>query len=130
MAAILWALELANFKKFPCIIVERDSKICCDALISGDSDVTWNVSNILFNTLECRKSFSSCTFVWIRREANERAHALAKFASQSRTYFSCDMSSLPKPVLVSWRRDVLCSVVQFLNEVAILFTKKRYLKYR
>jgi hypothetical protein len=31
---------------------------------------------------------------------------------------------------VSWTRDVLRSAVRFLNEVAILFTKKRYLKYR
>uniref|UniRef100_A0A2N9FSI3 RNase H type-1 domain-containing protein n=1 Tax=Fagus sylvatica TaxID=28930 RepID=A0A2N9FSI3_FAGSY len=84
-AAILWALELANYEKFPCIIVEGDSKICCDALNNMDSELAW-------------------------REANEVARAMAKFASQSRTCFNCNMSSLPKPVWVSWRHDVLCSV--------------------
>uniref|UniRef100_A0A2N9GKM5 RNase H type-1 domain-containing protein n=1 Tax=Fagus sylvatica TaxID=28930 RepID=A0A2N9GKM5_FAGSY len=72
-AAILWALELTNSEKFPCIIVEGDSKICCDALNNKDSEAAW-------------------------REANEVAHAMAKFASQSKTYFNCNMSSLPKPV--------------------------------
>ncbi len=109
-AAILWALELANYEKFPCIIVEGDSKICCDALNNMDSELAWCVYSVLFNILECRKSFSSCSFVWIRREANEVARAMAKFASQSRTCFNCNMSSLPKPVWVSWRHDVLCSV--------------------
>ena len=107
---ILWALKLTNSKKFPCIIVEGDSKICCYALNNRDSEVAWCVSSVLFNILECRKSFSSCSFVWIRREANEVARAMAKFASQSRTCFNCNMSSLPKPVWVSWRHDVLCSV--------------------
>uniref|UniRef100_A0A2N9ENM7 Reverse transcriptase domain-containing protein n=1 Tax=Fagus sylvatica TaxID=28930 RepID=A0A2N9ENM7_FAGSY len=72
-AAILWALELTNSEKFPCIIVEGDSKICCYALNNRDSEAAW-------------------------REANEVAHAMAKFASQSKTYFNCNMSSLPKPV--------------------------------
>jgi ribonuclease HI len=97
-AAILWALELTNSEKFPCIIVEGDSKICCDALNNKDSEAAWCVSSVLFNILECKNSFSSCSSVWIRREANEVAHAMAKFASQSKTYFNCNMSSLPKPV--------------------------------
>ena len=40
---ILWALELTNSKKFPCIIVEGDSKICCYALNNKDSEVAWCV---------------------------------------------------------------------------------------
>ena len=69
--------ELAVSEKFPCIIVKGDSKICIDAL----NCVSWCVSNLLFNILECRKSFSSCLFVWIRREANKLAHIMVKFAS-------------------------------------------------
>ena len=61
---ILWALKLTNSKKFSCIIVEGDSKICCYALNNRDSEVAWCVSSVLFNILECRKSFSSCSFVW------------------------------------------------------------------
>ena len=96
-----WALVILN---------GHLNKICYDALNSRDSEAAWCVSNVLFNILECRKSFSSCTFVWISREANEVAHSMAKFASQSRTCFNCNMSFLPKPVWVSWRHDVLCSV--------------------
>ena len=83
---ILWALKLALTEKFNKIIVVGDAKACFDFLNTGTS-TCWTVCNVLYNALEIGKSFQSCTFGWVRREANGVAHAIAKFASPLRSSF-------------------------------------------
>ncbi len=65
-----------------------------------------NACNVLNNALELGKSFHSCTFNWVRREANGVAHAMAKFASPSRSSFCCNFYSIPKSVRDGWNHDV------------------------
>jgi hypothetical protein len=64
----------------------------------------------LVNILLLSSSFLSCSFNWVRREANGIAHALAKFIpSPKATIFVCNISSLPSCVRDAWRLD--CGLV-------------------
>ena len=74
--AILWTLKLVNVEKYNDIIMEGDAKTCFDFLNS--KSFGWKVSNVLNNVLKVGISFHSCTFDWVRREANGVAHAFGK----------------------------------------------------
>ena len=57
-------------------------------------------------------SFIACNFLWVRRETNNLAYMLAKFAYVHNYTLCCSKTSLPLPVYEAWLRDyLLCTVV-------------------
>lgn len=70
-------------EKLQKITVEWYAKICVDALNGDPNNVTvpWNIhTDTLCNDAKLlRHYFISCSFVWVNREPNLIAHALAKF---------------------------------------------------
>ncbi len=97
---VLWALELALMEDFHHIVIEGDAKLCFDAI--GDKSVTpWSIGSLIDNIGERSKLFFSCSFCWVRREANFVAHAIAKFASAFSSLsppFCFNLSALPQAV--------------------------------
>jgi hypothetical protein len=70
-----------------------------------------NVSNIISNISSLSMNFSACSFVWVRREANEVAYALAKYPpSPLVSLFCCNYASLPRTVWEAWSVDQLAGV--------------------
>jgi ribonuclease HI len=107
-AAILWAVELATLEKFDSIIVNGDAKVCLDALNGESIDNPWVISSVISNILVLSKTFASCCFCWVRREANEVAHSLAKFSPSPHVpVFCCNSSSIPSAVWNAWWLDSL-----------------------
>ena len=43
-------------------------------------------------------SFITCNFLWVRKEANNLAHVLAKFASIQNYVLCCNKTSFSTPV--------------------------------
>jgi hypothetical protein len=82
---------------------------CIDALNGDLSAVKWSISGLVCNITELCKYFSSCSFLWTRREANDVAHFFAKTISSLRSpfFFShcCNSSSLPSIVWDVWKLD-------------------------
>ena len=106
-AAILWAVELALSEKYCNIIVESDAQLCIDALTGPGDAVDWKIRVLCSNTKLLALSFMSCSFVWVRRDANHMAHSLAKAAHFLTLRFHCNQEALPPFVLEAWRRDLL-----------------------
>jgi ribonuclease HI len=103
--AILWAVQIAKSENFQSVIIEGDAKVCFDA-INGDLEkCNWTIAFQCNDMVVLSKKFESCTFCWIKRDANFVAHSLAKFASCNKLIFSCNISSLPPPVWKAWKGD-------------------------
>ena len=51
------------------------------------------------NNMGLGLTFNFCSFCWVRREANNVAHCLAKFASLHNLYLYYNHSSLPPSIL-------------------------------
>ena len=100
--AQLWGAQLALEDDFKHIIIEGDLKTCIDALNGDLSAINWSISGLVCNITELCKSFSSCSFFRVRREANGVAHSLEKSASSLRTSFfynhCCISSFLPSNI--------------------------------
>ncbi len=107
--AMLWALDLALMEDFHNIAIEGDAKLCFDAI--GNKLVSpWSIGSLIDNIGDKSNLFLSCSFSWVRREANFVAHAMAKFASAFSSLFPpiCfNLSALPQAVWDAWSRDVL-----------------------
>jgi hypothetical protein len=71
-------VELALSEKFCNIIVKSDAQLCIDALAGLGDAVDWKIRILCSNTKLLVLSFMSCSFVWVRRDANHMAHSLAK----------------------------------------------------
>ena len=69
-------------------------KICCDILNGTSLAVNWSIFSVINNIVTCSGQFGRCDFVWARREANEAAHALAKYAASPRTSYLCCNSNI------------------------------------
>ena len=108
-SAIVWALELAMEEGFENIIVESDAKICVDALNCPIDESPWKIHALSTHSLDLALNFSAsaCVFLWVRRDANQMAHALAKVASSLPLPFSCFCNSLPPSAVEAWTRDLL-----------------------
>jgi hypothetical protein len=105
--SILWAIQLAYLEKWKNILVESDAKNCVDAIL-GISACSWNIYALCNDVKRLALDFSSCSFCWVKREANMVAHELAKsFIPNSfpTCYF---FNNLSASVQEAWSRDLLC----------------------
>jgi ribonuclease HI len=98
-AAITWALELAVIEKFEHICIESDAKVYVDALAAPIDDCLWKIRALISMSLKLALKFSSCNFHWVKRNANQVAHVLAKVAFSLTHPFVCSASSLPTSVV-------------------------------
>ena len=105
--AINWALEIALIENFRDIFVEGDAQICMSAINGPAIAILWKIQIIVFNVKLLAASFISCSFYWVRRDANCVAHSLAKFASSQLSCFHCNNSNLPPSVHETWLRDLV-----------------------
>ena len=105
-AAINWALNLAIEEGFERVIVESDAKNCIDELSCSPEASSWRFNSLSSHSLELVSHFQSCYFHWVRRNANQTAHALAKVAFTLCLPFSCNQDRLPPSVKEAWLRDL------------------------
>ena len=82
--ALLWAVQLAKRERWSHVFIEADSKICIDAILSGDKDQAGSISHIVSDIHDLASSFLSWSFYWVRRSCNQATHVAAKFALDSR----------------------------------------------
>ena len=105
--ALLWALELAQANCFSNVVVEGDAKVCVDAINTGNDETPWHILPIITNAKNMVSIFCSCSFNWVRRDANFVAYTLAKVASSQPICLSCNSTNLPPFVHEAWIRDLL-----------------------
>ena len=81
-ASAIWlALELAKAANFKSVCIESDAKVCIDALAGPTIEFPWKIRALALQSLHLASCFSFCSFNWVRRNANQVAHAVAKVAS-------------------------------------------------
>ena len=126
-SAILWALQIAKMENFTSIIVESNSKLCIDAITLHPEDPYWVIAAFVFDIISLSSDFSSCSFSWVKREANMAAHELAKFATLFDSVFFCSAASLPPslPLFLRLGRGMLFAVLCLVNEFLSLPTQKQ-----
>lgn len=105
-SAILWAMELATVEGFGKVTIESDAKVCIDELSSSEASSNWKISALIGQSLALVSRFSFCDFQWVRRDANQAAHALAKVAFSLRLPFCCNLDNLPPSLKEAWLRDL------------------------
>ncbi len=105
-SAILWAMELAIVEGFGKVTIKSDAKVCIDELSSSEASSNWKISTLIGQSLALVNRFSFCDFQWIRRDANQAAHALAKVAFSLRLPFCCNLDNLPPSLKEAWLRDL------------------------
>ncbi len=59
--------------------MQSDSKICVDVILDVNGYVNWGISSLCNDAKTLALDFVSCSFVWVRREANMVARSIAKF---------------------------------------------------
>ena len=94
--AIYWALQLTKGEGWNKIIIESDSKVCIDGLLSVKMVCDWCISVLYVNIKLLAADFNMCCFCWVRREANMAVHTFAKLVPSPRLhvlYFSKNLSS-------------------------------------
>jgi hypothetical protein len=106
--AVLWALQMEIEEDYHHVLMEGDAKSVIDALQKPSSPVDWFISIIVGDIRTLSRCFLNCTFSWTRREGNNLAHTIAKFAS-SLSYFICNSENIPQILLNAWHLDVLSS---------------------
>lgn len=106
-AAIKWALELTQLHEFSYVMVERDAKVCIDALLGIEESTNWSILALCYDIKFLALNFVNCDFVWAKREANSVAHELAKLVSPLSSSFNSNQATLPPSVLEAWQRDTL-----------------------
>ena len=89
------------------ICIERDAKVCNDALSSNIEDCPWIIHTQTSYSWELALQFHLCIFLWVRRDANQLAQELAKVARSLYLPFSCNLDSLPPSAKEAWTRDIL-----------------------
>ncbi len=114
-------------ENFTSIIVESDSKLCIDAITLHPEDPYWVIATFVSYIISLSSDFSSCSFSWVKREANMATHELAKFATLFDSVFFCNAASLPPSVFEAWPdgRGMLFAVVCLVNEFLSLTKKRR-----
>ena len=81
--AIHWAILLAKSEHWTNIMIESDSKVCVDALVTDPQYVDWSISVICDNVKYLAMDFSCCSFCWVNQETNMVSHTLAKLVPLS-----------------------------------------------
>lgn len=76
-SAICWALDLSKDARFESICIESDAKVCIEALTGPLPHCPWKIQALVNQSLNLACCFSFCSFNWVRRNANQVAHALA-----------------------------------------------------
>ena len=110
-AAILWAMELAKENNYLKILVEGDAKICIEAITEVATTILGRILSLVNIIKVLALEFPTCSFCWVRRDANGMAHSLAKFTSSLPSCFFCNSSNLPPSVHEAWIRDLIaCSL--------------------
>ena len=105
VAAIQWALNLADEENWSNIVVEGDSKICLDALSKAEEPSDWSISSITRDTAVLSVFFDNCKFCWVKRSLNSAAHSAAKYAISLKVGFLCNKYDLPPHILKACRQD-------------------------
>ncbi len=80
---VLYAMQLLKFHRVDNVIFESDYKMCMYAIASLDGSCPWHILNCILDLIGLSSCFSSCSFVWINREANSASHCLAKWSHQA-----------------------------------------------
>ena len=75
--------------------MEGDAKICFDALNGNEDCNHWKIDFICSDSKMLSFLFISHCFFWVRREANNVAHVMAKFALVQNHAFCCNKTYLP-----------------------------------
>ena len=102
--AILWSLELAQVIGLPNVEVEGDAKICFEAIMVENAETPWRILSIISNVKLLALKFSSCSFCWVRGDANDVAYSLAKCASSQPLSVSYNSTNLPFSIHEAWLR--------------------------
>jgi hypothetical protein len=105
--AILWAMELVKEKNYLKILVERDAKICIEAINEEAATIPWRILSLVNIIKVLALEFPACSFCWLRRDANGMAHSFAKFVSSLLSCVSCNNSNLPPSVHEALIRDLI-----------------------
>ena len=105
--ALLWTLELAQANCFSNVVVEGDAKVCVDAINVGNDETSWRILPIITNAKNMISIFCSCSFNWVRRNANFVTYILAKVASSQPICLSCNSTNLSSSIHKVWIRDLL-----------------------
>ena len=106
-AAIQWVIQLDKAENWNKIIVESDSKVCIDALVSDQPVCDWCISVLCDNVKLLAVDFNS-NFCWVKREANLATHMLAKLVPSPSCPVLYFPNDLPTLLEMAWFRDFSC----------------------
>jgi hypothetical protein len=97
--------------------------------MEGDCKFFYDVviDTLVFDSKLLSLEFNSCCFCWVRREANNVAYTLAKFATHQSLAFCCNKNSLTPSVLEACLSDVLCE--SFLMKSSFSKKKKKSIQW-
>jgi len=105
--ALLWAVQLAKRERWSHVFIEADSKICIDAILSGDKDQAGSIPHIVFDIHDLALSFLSWSFYWVRRSCNQATHVAAKFTLDSHISCFFILGNLPPSMSDVCKEDAL-----------------------
>ena len=94
------------------IIIERDAKICIDALLGKSPTIPRKIQPLISNAKSLALIFFSVEFCWVSRNANIVAHCLVIFATSHPKSFLCNFSNFSLSIYEAWFRDL-----NFLNSI-------------
>ncbi len=80
------------------MIVEGDAKLVRDTIQKSSSPVEWSVATCVGDIRILTSYFRNCNFAWTRRDENNLAHTIVKFAL-SLSYFVCNFENIPQVLL-------------------------------
>lgn len=86
--------------------MESDAKYCIEDLSCPPDVSNWSFNALSSQSLGLVSRFKSCSFIWVRRDANQSAYALAKVAFSLSLPFHCNQDSFPPSVIEAWLRDL------------------------
>ena len=86
--------------------MESDARNYIDDLSCPPDTTSWSYSALSSQTLNLVSYFLSCSFLWVRQDVNQTAHALAKVAFSLSLPFLSFQDSLPPSVKEVWLRDL------------------------
>ena len=93
---ILWAVQLAKDENWPHIVIVGEVKNCFLILYPPHQPPQIGLSATpLVAFLVLKESFFICSFSWVKRECNARAHAAAKLSLSNFQSFCFNNLSIP-----------------------------------
>ena len=82
------------------------AKNCIEDLSGHPDSSNWRISAVSSQSLDLVSCFSFCKFQWVRRDANQVAHALAEISLTLELPLCCNKDNLPPSVKGAWFRDL------------------------